>query len=721
MDKTCSNLRKKKHFLRNQQNGQNEPEVEEIRPGTQKIPLRDKCFQTDHHHHGCCEQEYQLEPGDPPLLQKPLQMSKSGILQIIDCFKSGTNQLKHILLKEVDTIFECRSCRSLFRGLPNLITHKQYYCLSRFSMDGSPDENSKQSQAIKDLLEAIYPKADKEEYVINIEPIETNPNAVFQHVNNASIPDKNSERSKTPELAEVQVQEPATEQVPSPPQAEVVKPLPSEPIKQDTSATPSDKELPNVLKSFLETSKVPGTLHQFTCGLCAKEFNSRRGIRRHVRRLHKMKYEEMKKCVEMKAKKNLTSPKISKKLMYKTLTTTCQECKKTFATKANVRRHIEEVHKGHRRDAVPPAETPAKPQKPIHTETVLPKKTVKNVTAKKDSSKETSKETSKDSSKETSKDSSKESSTLFTCKCPHCRRKYSSQVLLKKHLQVVHKNILSAVDSQRQKRRYNTAKKSEVKVEVPEPVKPIVSLPLTVVHSPQNELKGANHINEKPSTQATQKCKVKVDSEIAKSPGSSATGCEQRLRKPKLSAGFDFKQLYCKVCKRQFTSKQNLQKHIDLHTDGNTIFVKFYRCPICTYDTRRKRDVIRHITVVHKKTSRSLAKITSNLEGRAVKKPIEFVLSKEGDMEINDSEENEIAAVQGTPPLSPIKKIESTDVGIEVKVTKNFTLLRCNKCGKAFAKKTDLDQHKRAHKYNASSSPDEIKSRSTRSKTFVWL
>lgn len=701
MDKTCSNLRKKKHFLRNQQNGENEPEVEENRPGTQRIPLRDKCFQTDHHHHGCCEQEYQLEPGDPPLLQKPLQMSRSGILQIIDCFKSGTKQLKHILLKEVDTIFECRSCRSLFRGLPNLITHKQYYCLSRFSMDGSPDENSKQSQAIKDLLEAIYPKADKEEYVISIEPIETNPNAVFQHVNNVSIPDKSSERSKTPEQAEVQVQEPATEQVPSPPQAEVVEPLTSEPIKQDTSATPSDKELPKVFNFFLETSKVPGTLHQFTCGLCTKEFNSRRGIRRHVRRVHKKKYEEMKRCVEMKAKKNLTAPKISKKLIYKTPTTICHECKKTFATKANVRRHIEEVHKGHRRDPGPPAEIPAKPQKPIHTETVLPKKTVKTGTVK--------------------KDSSKDSSTLLASKCPHCRRKYSSQVLLKKHMQVVHKTILTAVDTQRQKRRYNTAKKSEVKVEVPEPVKPIVSLPLTVVHSPQNELKGANHVNEKPSTQAMQQCKVKVDSEIAKSPGSSATHGEQRLRKPKLSAGFDFKQLYCKVCKRQFTSKQNLQKHIDLHTDGNTIFVKFYRCPICTYDTRRKRDVIRHITVVHKKTSRSLAKITSNLESRAVKKPIEFVLNKEDGTELNDSEENEIATIQVTPPVSPIKKIESTDVGIEVKVTKNFTLLRCNKCGKAFAKKTDLVQHKRAHKYNASSSPDEIKSRSTRSKTFVWL
>ncbi|XP_039376780.1 zinc finger protein 800 isoform X2 [Mauremys reevesii] len=662
------------------------------------MPLRDKCCQTDHHHHGCCEPVYLLEPGDPPLLQQPLQMSKSGIQQIIECFRSGTKQLKHILLKDVDTIFECKICRSLFRGLPNLITHKKFYCPPSLQMDDNlPDVNDKQSQAVNNLLEAIYPRVDKQEYVIKLEPIETNQNAVFQYISRTDNPEENIEISSSPEQAPLQIQEPTTEQpkTVSTPDTETLELPPADAV---INVIPTPDEQPPALNPELDSSDNSDFGHQLICCLCRKEFHSRRSVRRHIRKVHKKKMEELKKYIETKKKPNQRSTKGRNKNVLVTLGRSCPVCYKSFATKANVRRHFDEVHRGLRRDSITP-DIATKPGQPLFLDTVSAKKSFKT---------------------RKQKSSSKAEYNLTACKCLLCKRKYSSQIMLKRHMQIVHKITLSGKNSKREKGPNNTANGTEIKVKV-EPADSVESSTPSVTLSPQNELKGTSHSNEKKNTPAAQKNKVKRDLETPKSTNPSAAGGQQKTRKPKLSAGFDFKQLYCKLCKRQFTSKQNLTKHIELHTDGNNIYVKFYRCPLCTYETRRKRDVIRHITVVHKKSSRYLGKITASLEIRAIKKPIDFVLNKVAKRGPQRDEARQIGSKQDVASNSPSKKFEGADVGIEVKVTKNFSLHRCNKCGKAFAKKTFLEHHKKTHKANASHSPEEnkTKGRSTRSKALV--
>ncbi|XP_050792159.1 zinc finger protein 800 isoform X2 [Gopherus flavomarginatus] len=662
------------------------------------MPLRDKCCQTDHHHHGCCEPVYLLEPGDPPLLQQPLQMSKSGIQQIIECFRSGTKQLKHILLKDVDTIFECKICRSLFRGLPNLITHKKFYCPPSLQMDDNlPDVNDKQSQAVNNLLEAIYPRVDKQEYVIKLEPIETNQNAVFQYISRTDNPEENIEISSSPDQAPLQIQESTTEQpkTVSIPDTETLELPPADAV---INVMPTPDEPPPALNPELDSSDNSDFGHQLICCLCRKEFHSRRSVRRHIRKVHKKKMEELKKYIETKKKPNQRSTKGRNKNVLVTLGRSCPVCYKSFATKANVRRHFDEVHRGLRRDSITP-DIATKPGQPLFLDTVSAKKSFKT---------------------RKQKSSSKAEYNLTACKCLLCKRKYSSQIMLKRHMQIVHKITLSGKNSKKEKGPNNTANGTEIKVKV-EPADSVESSTPSITLSPQNELKGTSHSNEKKNTPAAQKNKVKRDLENPKSTNPSAAGGQQKTRKPKLSAGFDFKQLYCKLCKRQFTSKQNLTKHIELHTDGNNIYVKFYRCPLCTYETRRKRDVIRHITVVHKKSSRYLGKITASLEIRAIKKPIDFVLNKVAKRGPQRDEARQIGSKQDVASNSPSKKFEGADVGIEVKVTKNFSLHRCNKCGKAFAKKTFLEHHKKTHKANASHSPEEnkTKGRSTRSKALV--
>ncbi|XP_028307346.1 zinc finger protein 800b isoform X2 [Gouania willdenowi] len=636
---------------------------------------------------GLCE-----EPGDPPLLQQPLQTSKSGIQQIIECFRSGTSQLRHMLLREVDTIFECKLCHSLFRGLPNLITHKEYYCLSRLP---ESDGDDRQGLAMKDLLDTIFPRTDRPDFVVRLEPIQTTTKAVFQYLTTEE--DLSRYPPPSPSARESPV---AWEGEPG---EGVENNQPTEPAASDSHNSPAPNQGQKKREAEEETKEETSKPEDegsnsgvedvtISCCLCGQDFNSRRSIRRHCRKMHQTKLEELRKFTETRTVP--TSLLSMVKGRPRTLSTptgkSCPLCLKTFATKANVRRHFDEVHRGLQRDSITPS-IASRPGQPFTLDVAPPKKSSSaSPTRSHKSTPADSKTTpsTQASAKTQSQQPSSAPTNTTSCRCTLCKRTYSSQLMLKRHMRIVHK-IYSVRNkgsgtttptpteptpnpSSSSSNVGTSSNNIRVKEEAVEPSvddnnddddddddddADVESSPAQSPSDSTGAAKGSQVVqNPLKVKEEEAPLSPKMTSSSSSRGSNAASAGAAPAKMTKLSVGFDFKQLFCKLCKRQFSSRQNLTKHIELHTDGNDIFIKFYRCPLCRYESRRKRDVLRHVTVVHKKPSAFLAKIMPKLENRAVKRLAEVVLSTNGKRtggreEVNGRQAS--APTSSSPPLSP--------------------------------------------------------------------
>lgn len=67
-------------------------------------------------------------------LRKPIDTSISTLYQIAKLLENSTEEIKSILSYECDIVYECRICRSLFRSIVNLISHKREYCREKFDV-----------------------------------------------------------------------------------------------------------------------------------------------------------------------------------------------------------------------------------------------------------------------------------------------------------------------------------------------------------------------------------------------------------------------------------------------------------------------------------------------------------------------------------------------------------------------------------------------------------
>ncbi|KAL7370424.1 hypothetical protein ABVT39_000271 [Epinephelus coioides] len=518
--------------------------------------------------------------------------------------------------------------------------------------------DDRQSVAMKDLLDAIYPRVP--DYVVRLEPIQTTTKAVFQYLTTeeelARYPSHTPSARESPVAWEGEQMEGVdTNQTSQPGGSENHSSPGHNQGQRRWEAEEEAKEEQPQHEDEGSTSGVEDVT--ISCCLCGQDFNSRRSIRRHCRKMHQTKLEELRKFTETRTVP--TSLLSMVKGRPRTLSTptgkSCPVCLKTFATKANVRRHFDEVHRGLRRDTITPS-IASRPGQPFSLEVTPPRKSNNASPTRAPNSKPTPVNTkptpsNQNQPKPQSPASNSQQATTASCRCTLCKRNYSSQLMLKRHMRIVHK--IYSIKSNRpsttpapstpaptpNSTNVGTSNSVRVKEEAvehseeeddEEEDEDIDSSPAPSPSDSTGTAKGV------PVAQSPMKVKEEEAPSSPKMtasfPPSSSRGgnmCSGSLpaKMTKLSVGFDFKQLFCKLCKRQFSSRQNLTKHIELHTDGNDIFIKFYRCPLCRYESRRKRDVLRHVTVVHKKSSAYLAKIMPKLESRAVKRLAEVVLN----------------------------------------------------------------------------------------------
>lgn len=74
------------------------------------------------------EKEEPPQGPDFSILRKPVEISVSGLSEVVKVFQNSPPELHHLLSYECDVVYECKVCRNLFRSLANFISHKRVYC-----------------------------------------------------------------------------------------------------------------------------------------------------------------------------------------------------------------------------------------------------------------------------------------------------------------------------------------------------------------------------------------------------------------------------------------------------------------------------------------------------------------------------------------------------------------------------------------------------------------
>ncbi|XP_055375674.1 uncharacterized protein MAL13P1.304 [Condylostylus longicornis] len=91
---------------------------------------------------------------DLSILRKPILTSITGFLEAKRAFENGTEEIRRLLSRECDILYECKTCRNVFRSLTNFISHKRVYCRDFYNNTFDINRNGFIDQDISTIIQA---------------------------------------------------------------------------------------------------------------------------------------------------------------------------------------------------------------------------------------------------------------------------------------------------------------------------------------------------------------------------------------------------------------------------------------------------------------------------------------------------------------------------------------------------------------------------------------
>ncbi|KAL1491962.1 hypothetical protein ABEB36_012475 [Hypothenemus hampei] len=273
------------------------------------------------------------EENDISHLKKPIETNIAGIKQLLSVWSNATNEVKALLMFECDVMYECRTCRTIFRSLANFLLHKRNYCTDKFlpnylvpntdtfkiNIEPHLDDKSEISplEKVVQKLHEIEEIRESAKYYLNEESDSTTPKSMEDlEVSTSDCKELVLEDIESNSSAKFQTLTPS---VSNQKRKEFMRSEVMEVHKKLKGDTPVIDSEGKVI-SYTNSNEQTATLYpksDLKCLECSHRFATQKSLTNHIKRIHNP-------C----------------KLLY-----VCPTCKDTFANPWCVYRHLLKVHR----------------------------------------------------------------------------------------------------------------------------------------------------------------------------------------------------------------------------------------------------------------------------------------------------------------------------------------------------------------------------------------